>query len=184
MLSVNFSPFPVLKTERLILRKTEMTDAPAMFVQRSDPQLMQYVDRKPCESIEEAAAFIRMITDNLDDNSGISWAITTHDSDEMIGSIAIWRIMKEHYRGEVGYVLLPEYQGKGIMHEALGAVIAYGFDVMKLHSLEANTNPNNTPSHKLLERNGFVREAYFKENYYYNGKFLDSAIYSLITPHK
>jgi ribosomal-protein-alanine N-acetyltransferase len=92
--------------------------------------------------------------------------------------------MKEHYRGEVGYVLLPEYQGKGIMHEALGAVIAYGFDVMKLHSIEANTNPNNTPSHKLLERHGFVREAYFKENYYYNGKFLDSAIYSLITPHK
>ncbi len=184
MLSVNFSPFPVLKTKRLILRKTEMTDAPAMFVQRSDPRLMQYVDRKPCESEEEAAAFIRMITDNLENNIGISWAITTHDNDEMIGSIAIWRIMKEHYRGELGYVLLPEYQGKGIMNEALKAVIAYGFGVMKLHSLEANTNPDNSASQKLLERHGFVREAYFKENYYYDGKFLDSAIYSLITPYK
>ncbi len=184
MLSVNFVPFPVLKTDRLILRKTEMTDAQAMFVQRSDPRLMQYVDRKPCESEEEAAAFIRMITDNLDNNNGISWAITTHDSDEMIGSIAIWRIVKEHYRGELGYVLLPDYQGKGLMHEALNAVIAYGFTDMGLHSLEANINPDNAASQKLLERHGFIREAYFKENYYYNGKFLDSAIYSLITPHK
>lgn len=184
MLSVNFSPFPVLTTERLILRKTEMTDVPAMYVQRSDPRLMKYVDRKPCQSEEEAAAFIRMITDALDNNVGISWAITTRNSDEMIGSIAIWRIMKEHYRGELGYVLLPDYQGKGIMKEALSAVIAYGFDVLQLHSLEANTNPGNIASHKLLERHGFVREAYFKENYYCDGKFLDSAIYSLITPHK
>jgi ribosomal-protein-alanine N-acetyltransferase len=145
---------------------------------------MQYVDRKPCESEEEAAAFIRMITDNLDNNNGISWAITTHDSDEMIGSIAIWRIVKEHYRGELGYVLLPDYQRKGLMHEALNAVIAYGFTDMGLHSLEANINPDNAASQKVLERHGFVREAYFKENYYSNGRFLDSAIYSLITPHK
>ncbi len=184
MLTVNFSPFPVLKTERLILRKTEMTDAPAMFVQRSDPRIMKYLDRKPCETVEEAAAFIRMITDNLDNNNGISWAITTHDSDEMIGSIAIWRIVKEHYRGELGYVLLPEYQGKGMMYEALNAVIAYGFTDMGLHSLEANINPDNAASQKVLERHGFVREAYFRENYYSNGKFLDSAIYSLVTPHK
>jgi ribosomal-protein-alanine N-acetyltransferase len=184
MLSVNFSPFPVLKTDRLVLRKTEMTDAPAMFVQRSDPRIMKYLDRKPCETVEEAAAFIRMITDNLDNNNGISWAITTHDSDEMIGSIAIWRIVKEHYRGELGYVLLPDYQRKGLMHEALNAVIAYGFTDMGLHSLEANINPDNAASQKLLERHGFVREAYFKENYYSNGRFLDSAIYSLITPHK
>ena len=161
-----------------------MTDAPAMFVQRSDPRIMKYLDRKPCETVEEAAAFIRMITDNLDNNNGISWAITTHDSDEMIGSIAIWRIVKEHYRGELGYVLLPDYQRKGLMHEALNAVIAYGFTDMGLHSLEANINPDNAASQKLLERHGFVREAYFKENYYSNGRFLDSAIYSLITPHK
>jgi ribosomal-protein-alanine N-acetyltransferase len=73
-------------------------------------------------------------------------------------------------------------QGKGIMQEALSAVLNYGFELLKLHSVEANVNPNNVSSIKLLERNGFVREAYFKENYYYNNQFLDTAIYSLLTP--
>jgi ribosomal-protein-alanine N-acetyltransferase len=68
------------------------------------------------------------------------------------------------------------------MSEALQAVINYGFTSIKLHSITANVNPNNQPSIRLLEKNGFVREGYYKENYYYNGKFLDSAIYSLLTP--
>ena len=61
-------------------------------------------------------------------------------------------------------------------------VLDYGFNTLKIHSLEANVNPGNAASIKLLERNGFVREAYYRENYYYNGHFLDSAIYSLINP--
>ena len=93
-------------------------------------------------------------------------------------------MQKEHYRAEIGYVLHPAQQGKGIMDEAIKAVLQYGFETMKLHSVEANVNPANTNSMKLLEKNGFVKEAYFKENYYYNGKFIDSVIYSLITPKK
>ncbi len=69
------------------------------------------------------------------------------------------------------------------MQEAILTILDYGFKIMKLHSVEANVNPNNAASIKLLERNNFIREAYHKENYYYNGKFLDSAIYSLLTPY-
>jgi RimJ/RimL family protein N-acetyltransferase len=68
------------------------------------------------------------------------------------------------------------------MQEAMIIVIDYGFRAMHLHSIEANVNPDNAASIKLLQRNNFVREAYHKENYYFNGKFLDSAIYSLLTP--
>jgi ribosomal-protein-alanine N-acetyltransferase len=68
------------------------------------------------------------------------------------------------------------------MQEAMTVVLEYGFNTIKLHSVEANVNPNNTRSIQLLEKNGFVREAYHRENYYYNGHFLDSAIYSLIDP--
>jgi ribosomal-protein-alanine N-acetyltransferase len=66
------------------------------------------------------------------------------------------------------------------MNEAMTAVINYGFDDLKLHSIEANVNPGNASSIRLLERSGFIREAYHRENYYYNGHFLDSAIYSLV----
>jgi ribosomal-protein-alanine N-acetyltransferase len=68
------------------------------------------------------------------------------------------------------------------MREAVSEVIKYGFTVMRLHSIEANVNPDNKASIKLLEKNCFAREAYFKENYFYNGKFLDTVIYSLLAP--
>ena len=89
-----------------------------------------------------------------------------------------------NYRAEIGYRLHPAQHGKGIMNEALKAVLDYGFNVMNLHSVEANTNPGNKESISLLERNGFIREGYFKENYFYDGKFLDSAVYSLVKPMK
>ena len=89
-------------------------------------------------------------------------------------------MQKEHYRSEIGYALNPLFQGKGIMQEAMQAIIQYGFEIMKLHSVEANVNPANEASMRLLEKNGFVKEAYFRENYYFDGKFLDSVIYSLL----
>lgn len=184
MLQVNFSPFPVITTERMILRQTVMTDVEEVYFLRSDATLQTYIDRDPARSTDEAKAFIQMITDNLDNNVGISWAMTLKGEDKLMGSIAIWRIDREHYRGEIGYVLHPAYQGRGLMHEAMRAVLDYGFRHMKLHSIEANINPGNMSSQRVLERAGFVREAYFKENYFYNGRFLDSAIYSLLTPFR
>ena len=70
------------------------------------------------------------------------------------------------------------------MQEAIEAVLDYGFTAMQLHSVEANVNPANEASKKLLDKNNFIQEGYFKENYYYNGEFLDSAVYSLISPLK
>jgi ribosomal-protein-alanine N-acetyltransferase len=133
-------------------------------------------------SLEEASQLINMLLEMEKNNDAITWAITYKPSPTLIGTICYWNIMKEHFRAEVGYLLHPMEQGKGIMQEALSAVLNYGFELLKLHSVEANVNPNNVSSIKLLERNRFVREAYFKENYYYNNRFLDTAIYSLLTP--
>ncbi len=182
MLDVNFSPFPILVTERLVLREATMEDAPEVFFLRSDADVIKYVDRAPAQSLEEANSFIQMVIDNRIKNTGISWNITLKGADKMIGNIALWRLDAANYRAEIGYVLHPEHQGKGIMFEAMKAVIHYAFHEMQLHSIEANINPGNMSSQRVLERAGFIREAYFKENYYYNGRFLDSAIYSLLSP--
>ncbi len=98
----------------------------------------------------------------------------------MIGTIGLWRIIKEHYRAEIGYMLLPEHWKKGFAKEAVLKVVEYGFDEMKLHSIEAHINPKNAASAGLLEITGFVREAYFKEDFFFNGAFEDTAIYSLL----
>lgn len=182
MLNLNFDPFPVIETERLLLREVTEADAPEVFVMRSHPEVVKYVDRAPAVSVDEALQFIRMIKGHLTDSKGICWAITLKGSDTLIGTVDIWRISPEHFRAEIGYALLPQHHGRGIMKEALRAALHYGFHIMHLHSVEANVNPANSASIKLLERMDFVREAYFKENYYYDGKFLDSAIYSLLSP--
>jgi len=182
MLTLNFDPFPTLTTERLVLRRLSVSDGPQIFHHRSDPALNEYLDRAPCASLDEAVAFIRMVNNAIDENNNITWGIVLKGSDTIIGTIALWRIEKEHYRAELGYTLETAHQGKGLMSEALAAVLDHAFTKMGLHSIEANINPANTPSKVLLERHGFIREAYFRENYYHNGRFSDSAIYSLLTP--
>jgi ribosomal-protein-alanine N-acetyltransferase len=144
--------------------------------------MLRYLDRDPIKSIEEAKQWIKMIDNGIDNDEYIAWGITLKNETKLIGTITFWNIQKEHYRAEIGYALHPDQQGRGIMHEAMSTVLNFGFRNMKLHSVEANVNPANGASIKLLERNNFIREAYHRENYYYNGKFLDSVIYSLLSP--
>lgn len=181
MLQLNFKPFPTLTTHRLVLRRATENDAPALFPMRSDPEIMRYISRPLAKTIADAVKLINIVDDLLNANKGITWAVTLKDDDTLIGTIGFWNITAEHHRGEIGYLLSPAYQGKGIMHEALTAVLAYGFEVLKLHSAEAIVNPGNHASIKLLKKHGFTREGYFKENYYFEGHFFDSAVYSLLT---
>lgn len=183
MLKLNFTPFPTLSTERLILREITEEDAEDVFFLRSDQQLLQYLDRDPPKSLDDAVKWIQMIEDGVRKNEFIAWGIAPKGEKKLIGTISFWNIKKEHYRAEIGYVLHPAHQGKGVMQEAMTKVLDYGFREMKIHSVEANVNPNNLASIKILERNNFIQEAYHRENYYYNGKFLDSVIFSLIAPY-
>ena len=181
MLELNFSPFPVLKTERLLLRSLEISDAPEMLFLRSDETVMQYIDRERTKTLEDAEIFIQKLKDSIDTNENILWVISLPDHpNTMIGTIGFWRIQLPHYRAEIGYVLHPGYWNKGIMKEAIEAVNKYGFENMKLHSIEARINPENIASGKVLEKTDYIREAYFKEDYYYNGRFIDTAVYSLL----
>ena len=127
-------------------------------------------------------AFIKKIDEVIDTNEGVNWGITLKGNPKVIGYIGFWNMQKEHFRCETGYVLHPEFHRKGIMNEAMEAALAYCFNTMNFHSIEANVNPENDGSIHLLEKNNFVREGYYHENYFYNGRFLDTAIYSLLNP--
>lgn len=181
MLKLNFKPFPLLETKRLLLRDVNKKDIAALFNLRSNKQAMEFIDRPLASNTDEIKAFIKLINKKTKNNETISWAITLKDAPEkLIGTISFHRIELENYRAELGYMLMPEYWNNGFISEAIPMVIDYGFNTMKLHSIEANINPNNTLSRKILEKFGFKKEAYFKENYYYNGKFLDTEILSLL----
>ena len=179
MLQLNFTPFPELKTSRLLLRKLRLADAPAIFFLRSDAVVLKYLSKKPAGTIEEAVAFINRVNSEIDSNDAIIWAIELQEyPDKAIGYICYWRLQKEHYRAEIGYGLHPQHWRKGIMKEAILKVLEYGFNDMQLHSVEGRINPDNMASAAILEATGFKREAYFKEDFYFNGKFEDTAVYS------
>lgn len=180
MLNINFTPFHNLETERLLLRRVDNNDLKEVFALRSNPETMKYIPRPLVTTDEEALAHIAMIESKIESNEGINWAITYKGDLKLIGIIGHYRIKPEHYRAEIGYMILPEFNGMGIVTEAVQEVVKYGFEVMKLHSIEAVIDPDNLGSAKVLEKNNFKKEAHFIENEFFNGRFLDSAVYTIL----
>lgn len=184
MLDIQFSPFTVLTTERLILREITTDDAPEIFKLRSDVHAMKYIGRPLHTSVEEALTMIKSVKEGFEKNDSISWAITLKNENKLIGTVGYYRLKKEHHRGEIGYMLHPDYWKKGIVTEACKAALDYGFNVLKFHSIEADINPDNPGSVAVVEKLGFRKEAHFKENYYFEGKYSDTLIYSkLVSDH-
>jgi len=185
MLVVNFSPFPQLETQRLILRQVVPADVHEIFFFRSNPTVLQYINKDPQTELEQAMAHIQLLTDNVDNNTGIAWGMALKEQPgTLIGTLGLWRLEKENYRAEIGYVMHPNHYGKGLMSEAVAAACHYGFYQMGLHTIMASINPENDGSRKVLLRNGFLKEGYFRENYHQNGVFYDSEVYGLLTPLK
>lgn len=183
MLSIHFHPFPNLTTDRLELNQISIEDADQLFELRSDKQVMQYIPRKPAETIDDAIQLIHHFDEVIHHNEKITWGIYLTETQRLIGTIGYMNIYKERFRAEIGYLLAPRYQGQGIMSEALKRVIDFGFHEMQLHSIEAIIHPDNQESARLLEANQFIKEAHLKDNQYFNGIFIDSIIYSRINRH-
>ena len=174
MLAVDLHTFPILTTDRLVLRELRHSDAERVFAMRSDPQVMQHVNRPLAKGIEDASALIDLINSMVAANDAVQWAITLKNKDVFIGLIGFWRIVKEHHYGELGYMLARDHWGNGFISEAIGALVPFGFKTLGLHRIEAITRPANLASIRALEKNGFVREAHLKENIFWNGQFHDS----------
>ncbi len=180
MLNINFNPFPVLETERLVLRQLDNNDVNEVLELRGNPETMKFIPRPLTKTIEDALAHIKIINDKINANEGINWAICLKDNPKFIGLLGLYKIHVENLRAEIGYMILPEFNNRGIVSEAILAVNNYGFDVMNLHSIEAVIDPANYASEKVLIKNGFIKEAHLIENEFAEGKFWDTVIYSLL----
>jgi len=158
MLNNTFTPFPVLKTERLTLRQLSVNDDIEIFALRSDRQVNKYIDRDPSNTIEDARKFINKIAEVVRKNEGIYWAITLTNNDILAGTICLFNFSNENDQAEIGYELLPAFQRQGIMQEAILKVISFGHQVIGLKTIEAYTHIENENSSKLLEKNNFRKQ--------------------------
>ena len=157
MTGINFTPFPILTTDRLFLRQIEMKDMDEFFLLKSDERLLIGYDAQP-RTYEQAISKLQELNMDIAANESITWGITLKNENRLIGSICYWNISPLMNKAEIGYELMVDWQGKGIMLEAAKKIIEYGFEVMGFKVIEAVLNPNNSNSIKLLEINGFIRE--------------------------
>jgi len=148
--------FQELETNRLLLRRLVETDWEMIRYLRSDKEVNKFVKRQPAETKEKALAFIVKTTIGISSGLLYQWCITIKNSPAMIGNICLWNLSEDCKTAELGYDLIPEYQGEGIMDEAVKAVLHFGFNQLKLELVEAFTSKQNESSKKLLLRNQFV----------------------------
>ena len=180
MLEINFHPFKNLETDRLLLRRVSQNDVPEILELRGNPETMKFIPRPLVTTSDEALDHYKMIDDKIEKNEGINWAINLKGNPKLIGIIGHYRIQPENHRCEIGYMILPQYNGQGIVTEAIKLVLEYGFENLQMHSIEAVIDPENFASERVLQKNGFVKEAHILENEHYEGKFWDTVIYSIL----
>ena len=155
MVTKTFTPFPILKTERLTLRQLTVNDEKEIFTLRSDVEINKYLDRQVSNTIDDARNFIKKVNENINKNDSLYWAITLSDKNVLIGTICLFSFSDETDKCEIGYELLTNFQGQGIMTEALEKVIDFAFNTIKVQKIEAFFHIDNQSSIKLLEKFSF-----------------------------
>lgn len=153
----NFTPFPILTTERLTLRQLSIGDQENIFALRSDKEINKYLDRQISRTIEDAIDFINKINDHIKRNNSIYWAITLTKTSAFVGTICLFDFSNENGSCEIGYELMTNFQGQGIMKEAGEKVIDYAFQTLQLQKIIAFTHNGNQRSTKLLRKLNFVK---------------------------
>ena len=164
MIDVSFTPFPFLTTENYSLRNLMPADEQEIFALRSSDEINKYLDRPKANTLDEARNFITKIINGIAKNESIFWVVTPKDESKLLGTICLWKISKEEAKAEIGYELLPENHGKGIMQEVIPRVLQFGFEEIKLEMIEAELSPRNLKSVRLLEKNNFTLAAVNEEN--------------------
>ncbi|GAC1306448.1 MAG: GNAT family protein [Mucilaginibacter sp.] len=157
MLNLNFTPFPTITTQRLVLRQLQDDDVDELFALRTDERVNRFLDRPRPESLNDVREFIAKVNQITHDNEGLYWVITCKNEDKLLGTIGLRNFEPEQYQAEIGYELHPDHQGQGFMHEAITHVLAYGFGRLGLRAIMADTDPGNLRSIQILERHGFVK---------------------------
>ncbi len=175
-------PFPTLETPRLILREIRLDDAEFWLRNFSDPEVVELTAYEPPRDLEAAKAeIVRFVIRLFEEGAGFRWGITLRGHPELIGTLGYHQWHREGGGiARVGYELLREHRRQGIMSEALGAILDYGFGPMGLHRVEALTDPVNTASRRLLGSLGFREEGVLRENTAFRGRFIDDVVYALL----
>ncbi len=169
-----------LETERLHLRWPRAQDAEDILAIYSNAEVARYLSRPAWHDIKQAHAWLDRMHAEHEQGSGLQLMLERGEDARVIGTCTLFRLDFDNRRAEIGYTLAREYWGHGYMHEALTALLQHGFDSLRLHRIEADIDPRNTPSARVLGRLGFRHEGRLRQRWQVAGEISDSDIYGLL----
>lgn len=170
---------PTLESPRLRLRPYRQDDARAIYALYSDPVVTRYWSFPAWTRREQASEYLaaRMA---LETPAVYAWALAERECDRLIGTTTLFSLSGPHKRAEIGYSLLPARQGQGLATEALRTVLEHAFGPLGLERIEADVDPRNEASWRLLEKLGFRREGLLRNRWRVDGEVCDSFLYGLL----
>jgi len=173
-------PVPTLTGARVRLRPLRAGDVDDLFALHADPRVMRYWSFPAWTDREQAVARIAQLERDNTQSEFYTWATTIDSTDRLAGTVSLFAINRSHQRGELGYALASPAWGKGYATEAARLAIAFAFDAIGLARLEADIDPRNEASCRLVERVGFQREGLLRQRWHVAGEITDSAMYGLL----
>lgn len=176
----DFETFPVLETERLILRELADADAVLLFEYFRTVEYTQYLSFDRHTALEHTYDFIAWTRDIYQKKDSIRWALQLKASNHVIGTAGLHLWKRDIHCIEAGYHIGPPYWGKGFATEVLRAMADFGFWRMDLNRLEARHNDGNDASARVLEKAGFRKEGIWRQRELKEGRIVDAHQYSLL----
>jgi ribosomal-protein-alanine N-acetyltransferase len=177
-----FATFPRLQTRRLALRQMTAVDTDALFAIYSEWAVVAGHGIPPFTQTAQATERIEWYQRAFAEKRAIRWAITRQGEDQLIGTCGFHHLVKQHFRGQIGYELAPAYWRQGIMTEALQSIVRFGFEEMGFHRIEAIVDPENVASANLLRKIGFQEEGFLRQRFYDEPEFVDDWFFSMLKP--
>ena len=171
---------PTLETERLILRKMVLNDAESVFAYASNSEVSRYTLWETHRSIEDSRAFLEFATQKYENGGEPDWGIVYRGNGCLVGACGLVNWEAEHARAEVGFVLSREYWGRGLMSEAVRAILRFGFERMNLNRIEARCIAENAASARVMEKAGMVYEGTLRQREYIKGAYRDIKLYAIL----
>ena len=181
MLDHIFISLPTLVTERLILRKLEYSDKKSIFSYAKNPEVAKHVLWDAHQNEFDSLEFLNTVYGAYNKNKAAPWGIQFKENTNIIGTAGFVQWDKENKEAEIGYALSQEYWNKGLITEAVNAIIKFGFHQMKLEKITSRCKPENIASYKVLEKCGLNFDGVVKKQIWMKGEFHDMMMYSLIS---
>ncbi|RTR27804.1 N-acetyltransferase [Robertmurraya yapensis] len=175
-----YKDLPIIETPRLILRKITAADTAAMFSYGSNKEVAKYVTWDVHKTISDTEAFISFVLDQYANQKVAPWGMEDKETGEFIGTIDFVWWKPNHHSAEIGYVLSPEYWGKGITTEAAEALIRFGFEKMELVRIQARCMVDNIASSRVMEKAGMSFEGINRKSMFIKGQHHDLKVYSIL----